>query len=108
MRLKRLTCLAEDHNSRDPNQLEERALIRAKKYTNDHRDSKVKIKIPKGYKIIGIRCFKSNNSDSTLHFADFLIWKPFPGWLDISSQGRRLREAAKIEQLNHARLGSSG
>lgn len=63
--------------------------------------------MPRGYKIIGVRCFKNNNNDNTLHFADFMIWKPKPGWLDISPQGRRAREAARMEKLNQLRMGIS-
>lgn len=97
MRLKRLTCMAPpDDVTKDSTVLEEKTLIRAKKYTNDHRDLKVKVKVPRGYKIIGVRCFKNNNQDNTLHFADFLVWKPMAGWLDISPQGRRAREAARL------------
>ena len=97
MRNKRLTCLARSSTTKD---LEEANLIRAKKYTNDHRDSKVDLKIPRGYKVIGVRCFKNTLDDVTLHIADFMVWKPTPGWMDISPEGRLKREAAKFEQLS--------
>ena len=76
---------------------EEQGLIRAKKYTNDHKDTKVTLKIPRGYKIIGVRAFNQTQDDSTLHVADFLVWKPQPGWLDISPEGRRAKEKARLD-----------
>lgn len=56
--------------------LEEANKIRALKYVSDHRDTMTDMKIPKGYKIIGVRGFKNTSDDMTLHIGDFIIWQP--------------------------------
>ena len=46
-------------------------------YVSDHRDAVTDKKIPAGYKIIGVRGFKSTNGpsdDMALHIGDFIIW----------------------------------
>ena len=67
--------------------MEEINKIRAPMYVSDHRDTIVDKKIPPGFKIIGVRGFKSTSDDMALHIGDFIIWQPTPGWLDISPDG---------------------
>ena len=62
------------------------------------------MKIPKGYKIIGVRGFKNTSDDMTLHIGDFIIWQPQAGWLDISPDGQAKREAAEYERNKKAEL----
>jgi len=78
--------------------LEEANKIRARKYVSDHRDAVIDKKIPKGYKIIGVRGFKGTSDDYALHIADFIIWQPQAGWLDISPDGQAKRAAAEYER----------
>ena len=80
--------------------------LRAPKISSDHRDTKIEKKIPKGYKIIGIKGFKKTYDDTVIHVADFIIWKPPLYWLDISPEGRAKCEQARLEALNgNWRLG---
>jgi len=53
-------------------------------------------RIPPGYKLIGVKGFKNTNEGVVLHVADFIIWKPPPGWLDISSEGQAKRDQARM------------
>jgi len=65
-------------------------------------------KIPAGYKIIGVKGFKNTYDGIVLHVADFIIWKPPLGWLDISPEGKAKRETARQEALYAQRFGMSG
>lgn len=55
--------------------------------------------MPAGYKIIGVKGFKNTYDGIVLHIADFIIWKPPVGWLDISPEGKAKREAARLDAL---------
>lgn len=81
---------------------------RAPNYASDHRDELITKQIPAGYKIIGVKGFKNTYEGIVLHVADFIIWKPTPGWLDISPEGQAKREAARQEELYAQRFGISG
>ena len=85
MRLKRVNCI--DKEGKDLN------LIMAREYNRDHKDIIHFQKIPKGYKIIGIRGFKYINGEQMLHLADFQIWKPPPDWLSYKSLVQRLADS---------------
>lgn len=63
--------------------------MRARQYASDHRDKDLDKKVPPGYKIIGVKGFKNTNDGVVLHVADFIIWKPTPGWLDITPEHLR-------------------
>ena len=104
MHHKTVTCLVPQYNDKDQKVLEEFNKIRAPMYVSDHRDTVVDKKIPKGYKIIGVRGFKSTSDDMALHIADFIIWQPKVGWLDISLDGQAKREAAEFERNKKAEL----
>ena len=60
-------------------------------YSRDHRDQMHYQKIPKGYKVIGIRGFKSTNGEQCLHVNDFLIWKPPPNWLSFTRLAQKFK-----------------
>ena len=60
---------------------------RAPNYASDHRDILKTKELKKGYKIIGVKGFKNTYDGTVLHVADFIIWKPQPGWLDITKEG---------------------
>ena len=81
---------------------------RAPNYASDHRDSLIDKKIPAGYKIIGVKGFKNTYDGIVLHVADFIIWKPPQGWLDISPEGQARREAARQEALHAQMYGITG
>jgi len=85
---------------KDTKVLVETSKFRANKAARDHRDKNIDKKIPKGYKIIGVKGFKNTYDDSVIHVADFIIWKPPPYWLDISPEGRASREEARLAALN--------
>lgn len=97
MHNKTVTCLLHINSEREQKVLEEVNKIRAPMYVSDHRDTIIDKKIPPGYKIIGVRGFKSTHDDMELHIADFIIWKPTPGWLDISLDGQAKRDAANLK-----------
>ena len=82
-----MTCLVPQVNDKEVKVLEEVNKIRAPMYVSDHRDNVIDKKIPAGYKIIGVRGFKNTSDDMVLHIADFIIWRPEPGWLDFSVEG---------------------
>ena len=82
LRYKALSCVASLNG--EARLTEELNKVRARCYASDHRDNQIDIKIPPGYKIIGVKGFKNTNDGVVLHVADFIIWKPTPGWLDIS------------------------
>ena len=65
-------------------------LILACQYTRDHRDAIHYQKIPKGYKIIGIRGHRLTSGG--LHVNDFLIWKPPPHWLSFAQLARKFKQ----------------
>lgn len=89
-RHKTLSCLTPGEggtkNSEEVNK------VRARLYASDHRDTMHQKQIPPGYKLIGVKGFKNTNDGVVLHVADFIIWKPSPGWLDISPEGFEKRE----------------
>lgn len=87
-RHKTLSCLLTGIDSKGNDGVNK---IRAPKAASDHRDTLIDKKIPPGYKIIGVKGFKSTYDDNVLHVADFIIWKPPVGWLDISAEGMRKR-----------------
>ena len=67
-------------------------MIRALKYASDHRDEIQSKRIPKGYKIIGVKGFRKTYESTVIHVCDFIIWKPPPFWLDISPEGQKAKE----------------
>ena len=88
-RHKTLTSLVlSDTKEHDLNNLDEVNKIRAPNYASDHRDNRLEKRIKDGYKIIGVKGFKNTYDSTVLHMADFIIWKPPPGWLDISPEER--------------------
>ena len=95
-------------SSHESRLLEEVNKVRARKYASDHRDNLLEKKIPHGYKLIGVKGFKNTHDNIVLHIADFIIWKPPPGWLDISPEGLALQEAARLEEERKKELGLSG
>ena len=97
-RHKTLACLV-SQNGNDQKVLEETNKVRAPKYASDHRDTLTDKKIPAGYKLIGVKGFKNTYVGDVLHVADFIIWNPPPGWLDISPEGEAKMEAARLEAL---------
>lgn len=62
----------------------EHGVLNARNFARDHRDYITYKKIPKGYKIIGIRAINNTFHDAVLHFTDFLIWKTPNDWLKAS------------------------
>ena len=88
--------------------MDEVGKVRAYKYASDHRDTPVDKKIPNGYKLIGVKGFKNTYNGVVLHAADFIIWKPPPGWLDISPEGIAKRESARLDALHKHQMGMSG
>ena len=95
LRNKRISCLLRDPAS---GKLDEKNTIRGNVPTN-HKDGTSEVDIPKGFKIIGVRGFKSNLDQTVLHVSDFLIWEPMPGWLDISPEGQAKRDADTLLNL---------
>ena len=81
LRLKRMSNINE--------QQEVKNLIMACQYNRDHRDNIHFQKIPKGYKIIGIRGYKATNNEQCLHVNDFQMWKPPPDWLSVRRLAQR-------------------
>jgi hypothetical protein len=66
-------------NTSPSNNLDKGA-INSRNFARDHRDTIIYKKIPKGYKLIGIRALKNTHGDNVLHFVDFVIWKVPKGW----------------------------
>ena len=64
-----------------PNGNHEYGILNSRNYARDHRDQIIYKKVPKGYKIIGIRAKNNTINDQVLHFTDFIIWKPPQDWL---------------------------
>ena len=89
LRNKRIACMVKNPAT---GKKEEINTIRGCIPTN-HKDSENEIEIPPGYKIIGVRGFKNTSDQHFLHICDFLIWRPQPGWLDISPEGLAKRDA---------------
>jgi hypothetical protein len=58
----------------------ERGVIDSRNFMRDHRDVIIFKKIPKGYRLIGVRALSGTNFNQVLHFVDFLIWKVPPNW----------------------------
>ena len=79
------------------------AIKLALEYNRDHRDSIHFTKMPRGFKIIGIRGWRYTNGGQMLHLNDFLIWKPPPGWLSVKELARRLEPQGANASLNSSR-----
>jgi len=97
-----------DPSAIDRNATDEVNKVRSLMYASDHRDSMIDKKIPSGYKIIGVKGFRNTYDGVVLHVADFIIWKPPIGWLDISPEGEAKRERARIKALNLHNMGLTG
>lgn len=72
-RIKRISNLSPTNNH-------EQGVINARNFARDHRDTIIFKKVPRGYKLIGIRAMKNTFNDQVLHFTDFLIWKVPENW----------------------------
>ena len=92
LRLKRVACVDDAGKVA--------AIKLALEYNRDHRDSIHFTKMPRGFKIIGIRGWRYTNGGQMLHLNDFLIWKPPPGWLSVKELARRLEPQGANAGLN--------
>ena len=101
LRNKRIACMVKNQTS---GKREETNTIRSGVPTN-HKDNENEIDLPPGYKIIGVRGFKTTSDQTVLHICDFLIWKPQPGWLDISLEGLAKRDGEQLTLLNFKKHG---
>ena len=106
LRHKRLTCLIPRPTEKEPRRMEEVGTIRAKLYASDHRDTRIEKKIPAGYKVIGVKGFRNNFEDTVLHVADFLIWKPLPGWLEVNPEDFANNRTGWMSNVNASKFGS--
>lgn len=83
LRIKRMACVNETGKVSN--------VKLALEYNRDHRDSIHFTKIPRGYKLIGIRGWRSTNGGQMLHLNDFLVWKPPLDWLSVNVLKKRLK-----------------